>query len=440
MNKINKSVIKFFNKTNFLNFIILMIFVEVISVYLSYKRLFDYEQCTNILEREFHLFGKFSSLNYPEMCDESYYFHGFQWVHHIYQNGFVYQDRPMYLFLGFAIYNFIFVLKTLIGYSFDPTSLLLLSTLIYQLFIINFTSYALVKMFSKKFDRLFFLIFFLIIVFSFEIRRYLFLPSSSNFYFLIFTLSLYSIKTKKLNGFMYGCLITISGYGIIGYIYQLIPKLFKLKNNLKDILKNTTLIFVPTIFFEILRILMGLFKGPGYGVRYIYNAEFYQQFIWFFKSLFYENFIPATPCQEVTKFLNCYLTETKYFLNIMLFPTILFAVFVFFHKYKVVRFFDVDVKNLFLFTIFSYFFILFQGIYSFRIIYYSLGFLLLIYFCIFFKSINNPLAGILFAILMGIYNLSRSSWAAFNLNLTFYEWSLLFLIFFLLCLQKKIIN
>ena len=94
------------------------------------------------------------------MCDEIYYFHGFQWVHHIYQNGYVYQDRPMYLLLGFVLYRSIFAMKTLFGISFEPTSLLLFSTLIYQIIIINLASYTLIKIFNKKFERIYFHIFF----------------------------------------------------------------------------------------------------------------------------------------------------------------------------------------------------------------------------------------------------------------------------------------
>jgi hypothetical protein len=437
MNSSNTNIKKLINGITHINFIIFMLFVENTLIYISYRNLFNYERCTNIIQRELHLFSQFQTFTYPEMCDESYYFHGFQWVHHIYQNGYVYQDRPMYLLLGFVLYRSIFALKTFFGFSFEPISLLLFSTLIYQIIIINLASYTLVKIFNKKFERIYFLLYFIIIFCSFEIRRYLFLPSSSNFYFLIFIFSLYSINSKKLNGFIYGCLITISGYGIIGYIYQLIPKLFNLRTNIKDILINTVFLFIPTILFEFLRIFMGIFKGPGYGVRYIYNAEFYQQFVWIFKSLFSENYIPATSCQEVSKFIGCYLLETEYFLKIMLFPIILCLIFMIIHKYKYEFTMNLELKNLILFSIFSYFFILFQGIYSFRIIYYSLGFFFLIYLCYFFKSIENPVAGLLFSILLGTYNLSRKSWEEFNLNFNYFELFLMFLIILLIVTNKK---
>ena len=436
MDNINSNIKKLIDSLTNFNFLLFMLFVEIGSIYISYINLFNYQRCTNVIKREILLFGQFQILSYPEMCDEIYYFHGFQWVHHIYQNGYVYQDRPMYLLLGFVLYRSIFAMKTLFGISFEPTSLLLFSTLIYQIIIINLASYTLIKIFNKKFERIYFFIYFLIIFFSFEIRRYFFLPSSSNFYFLIFIFSLYSINSKKLNGFIYGCLITISGYGIIGFIFQLLPKFLNLKKNVKDILVNSLLLIIPTILFELLRIFMGIFKGPGYGVKYIYNAEFYQQFVWFFQSLFNEYFIPANSCQEVQEFIGCYFLETKYFFNIMIFPIILSLFFMFFYKYKYRKNLNVELKNLFLFTMFSYLFILFQGIYSFRIIYYSLGFFLIIFLCYIFKSIENPIVGILIAILLSTYNLSRNSWEEFNLNLNYFEWFLILFVFLLIGRQK----
>ena len=45
------------------------------------------------------------------MCDELFYFHGFQWINHIYENGYVYQDRPTYLVIGFIIYRVFFLIS-----------------------------------------------------------------------------------------------------------------------------------------------------------------------------------------------------------------------------------------------------------------------------------------------------------------------------------------
>ena len=108
--KTNKlSFQSFLNNINFKFYIFLILIFEIIAVYLSYKNLFNYEGCTNVVFRDFNLFNNFISIPYPEMCDESFYFHGFQWINHIYENGYVYQDRPLYLGIGFIIYRFFFI-------------------------------------------------------------------------------------------------------------------------------------------------------------------------------------------------------------------------------------------------------------------------------------------------------------------------------------------
>ena len=120
----------------------------------------------------------------------------------------------------------------------------------------------------------------------------------------------------------------------------------------------------------------------------------------------------------------------------MIFPIILSFFLCFFINTKYRKSLNVELKNLFLFTMFSYLFILFQGIYSFRIIYYSLGFFLIIFLCYIFKSIENPIVGILIAILLSTYNLSRNNWEEFNLNLNYFEWFLILFVFLLIGRQK----
>ncbi len=193
----------------------LIFFIQIISYFISYKNLFSYDRCTELVTRSFQLINRNFDLVYPLMCDEPFYFHGFQWIHAIYENGFPYQDRQLYLLIGFIIYRFFFVLSYLLQFIIDPVSLLLFSTLILQILVLNAITYMLSLIINGKFDRFYSIFYFLIVLFSFEQRRYFFLPSSSTIYFLIFLFSIYSIQEKKINGFIFGSLFTISGYGII---------------------------------------------------------------------------------------------------------------------------------------------------------------------------------------------------------------------------------
>ena len=79
------------------------------------------------------------------MCDELFYFHGFQWINHIYENGYVYQDRPTYLVIGFIIYRVFFLISLLFNLQIDPISLLLLTSFVIQLIVANLISYFLCK-------------------------------------------------------------------------------------------------------------------------------------------------------------------------------------------------------------------------------------------------------------------------------------------------------
>ena len=51
--------------------------------------------------RDFNLFNTFISIPYPEMGDESFYFHGFQWINHIYETFML----PRHALIFILVYN-----------------------------------------------------------------------------------------------------------------------------------------------------------------------------------------------------------------------------------------------------------------------------------------------------------------------------------------------
>ena len=143
---------------NLKSYISIVFLAELFAIYLSYKNLFNYEGCTNVVFRDFILFNQFFTAEYPEMCDESFYFHGFQWINHIYENGYVYQDRPLYLGIGFLVYRFFYIISLIFGLIIDPVSLLLFSTLVFQILIVNLTAFIICKALQNRFNRFYFLI------------------------------------------------------------------------------------------------------------------------------------------------------------------------------------------------------------------------------------------------------------------------------------------
>jgi len=421
-------------------YILLVILVQLSGLIFSYLNLWDYERCTVVLSRNLNLFNFSFELLYPKMCDEPFYFHGFQQFDLIYEYGYVYQDRQLYLLIGFILYRFFYILFFIFQFSIDTSSLLLLTSLIIQFVVLNLSTYLVNLIINKKNDRVYFLVYFLILLFSFEQRRYLFLPSNSTLYFLIFVFSIYSIHHKKLNGFLFGLLFTISGYGVIGFIYLLLHEVIKRKNNYKNIFLNIFLFLIPSLFFELIRITLGYLRGPQSGVKYIYASEKYQQFVWFFKS-FFINYVPSNRCQTLNNFFNCYFDETFGYFNIMknyyVVLFLLLTVSVIHKKNQKIQL-QIDIIA---FTFFSYLFIAFQGYYGFRIIYYSLGFSLFLLICVYISNIQDLLISILIVTFIGSYTLSRDSLIEFSkfLNLSTFE-IFLFLILIFLILRKLFVK
>lgn len=425
MKNLKNKFIKLFSNKNFYA----LISFQIILILISYLRIFEYERCTELILRSFSLFSFNFDLLYPKMCDEEYYFHGFQWINHIYEGGYVYQDRPLYLAFGFIFYRFFYLIHYFLDFYIDPVSLLLFSTLIFQIFILNLICFLLIKIFNDKFEYTNFILFFLLIIFSFEERYYLFLPSSSTAYFLIFLFSIYALKNKKPFGFIFGLLFTVSAYGIIGFSFNILINFKNKYITFTQIFKNVFYFIIPTLFFETIRMFLGYYLGPQFGVRYIYNAERYQQFVWVLKSIFDLNFKPSNPCQTLNNFIICYLNETIDFLILFrfyIFVSLICLVLLFFKNKNFKHLF----KEIVYFSIYSYLFILFQGIYSYRIIYYSLGFLIYVIFAYFINEIHDRFTSLFLISSLSVYTLQRTNFSQFNFDLNAIEFFLLALFFY----------
>lgn len=435
----NKKFIQnFLNRINIKLYFLFLTTIQILGIYLSYKNLFYYEGCTSNKLREFSFLNQSLSINYPEMCDESFYFHGFQWINHIYENGYVYQDRPLYLVIGFIIYRVLFIVSLIFGLNIDSTLLLLLTSLIIQIIVLNIIAYLLTKLLFENFNRFYFLIFLMFTLFSFEYRLYFFLPSNSTFYLLIFLYSIYSIKSQQLNGLIYGMLFTISGYGVIGLIYQILFKFKYLKKEYKNILLNLILFIVPTLSFELFRLLLGRFQGEEYGIRYIHAVEApeYQQFIWFFRTIFTESYEPYQSCHQLFEFLNCYFDITSRYisLNIIYIVSSLILFICYLIKYKNLD--NKNFRNIASFTLFNYIFISFQGLYDYRFIFYSIGFGVLVISCYFLTRINNDTISLVYLTFLSFYTLTRYSYQQFTYKLENLEMIMLLIIFLLLMMDS----
>lgn len=424
---------------NLKSYISIVFLAELFAIYLSYKNLFNYEGCTNVVFRDFILFNQFFTAEYPEMCDESFYFHGFQWINHIYENGYVYQDRPLYLGIGFLVYRFFYIISLIFGLIIDPVSLLLFSTLVFQILIVNLTAFIICKALQNRFNRFYFLIIFLFVMFSFEQRLYFFLPSNSTTYLLIFSFSIYSIKNQKLNGLAYGIFFSISAYAVIGFLYQILYEFFILRKNFKNITKNILLFSIPYLIFELIRIFLGIFQGKQYGVKYIHAAEAveYQQFVWFIKTLFDKSYIPYQNCHTLSQFFKCYLEATNSYVSLSRFYILMCLLFFIFFCIK-----KWDIKNkilfhIFGFSIFNYLFISLQGFYAYRFVYYSIGFGIILLTCLFVVKIDSDFISIISVVTTSVYTLSRYSFDDYNLSFSIFEIILITMLFIFLFIDVK---
>jgi len=189
---------KLINTFNMRFYILFLGILQIVLIYLSYTKLFNYQGCTNNVIRDIGTSNfNYGSL-YPEMCDEPFYFHGFQWINHIYENGFPYQDRPLYLTFGFIIYRTLFIINLFLGLNVSTLSLLLITSLIIQVTTANLISFLLTKYVVGKFNKFYFVVFlFLTLYGTYTLSRIdyfdfnLNLTLTENFLvsFLVFTMS-----------------------------------------------------------------------------------------------------------------------------------------------------------------------------------------------------------------------------------------------------------
>lgn len=424
---------RYFEHISAKKYVLFLFLIQILAYYISYKNLFSYLGCTENITRYFIIHDFYFELHYPKMCDEQYYFFGFEAIDKIYVEDYVYQDRPLYLVFGFIVFKVLYFFNPL--FQIENISLLLLTSLIIQIFIVNITAFLITKLINSKFEKFYFILFFLVTLFSFEERFYFFLPSNSNTYFLIFLFSIYSIKNNRLSGFTYGVLFTISGYGVVGFLYQLILKILNYKNSFKLIIKNILFFMIPTVTFECYRLLLGYFKGQEYGVKYIYNAEVYNQFVWFLKTLFINNYSSEVDCQSIPDYIGCYWFETKFFFTVQVFYLLILLIAIILLKNRDIFYFQA--KPVIGFTFFSYFFISFQGIYGFRFIYYSFGFCIILLFCYVVQYLNNDLIGLLIVILYSHYTITRNDWPQYNLLLSSFEYFVIALIFVIVAINFR---
>lgn len=428
----------FVKSLNFKIYLLFVFFIQFSSILLSYRFLFDHEGCSKNINREFNLFGNQFDFIYPEMCDELFYFHGFQWINHIYEDGYVYQDRPLYLVIGFVIYRLFYVLSLIFNFQIDTVSLLLFTSFIIQILVINLISYFLSKFILGKVDKFYFLIFFLVAFFSFEYRIYLFLPANSTSYLLIFIYALYSIKNDKFNGLIYGLLFTISGYGVIGFLYEVLKKVLNFSSNFRVIIKNALLFLVPSIFFETVRLLLGRFQGPEYGIRYVHASEAYHQFTWFINSIFNSDYEPIHKCHKLSEFIPCYIELTFSFFSKTGFY-MLFAIFMFtFYFFKSKKDVNPDFLIIFNFTIFNYLFISIQGLYQYRFVYYSLGFFTVVIICYFLSQFKNDFISLFSILLLTTYTLNRNNYQQFTLEISLVELTLMLVLLIVIILDLNV--
>ena len=424
---------RYFDHISAKKYILFLFLIQLFAYYISYKNLFTYLGCTENITRYFIIHDFYFELYYPKMCDEQYYFYGFEFIDKIYVDDYVYQDRPLYLLSGFIVFKVLYFFNPL--FQIENLSLLLLTSLILQILIVNMTAFLITKLINNKFEKFYFILFFLVTLFSFEERFYFFLPSNSNIYFLIFLFSIYSIKNNRLSGFTYGVLFTISGYGVIGFLYQLMLKIVNLKKSFKLIIKNILFFMIPTTAFECYRLLLGYFQGQEYGVKYIYNAEVYNQFVWFLKTLFINDYSSDLDCQSIPDYIVCYWSETKFFFTAQAFYLLILLMAVVLLKNRDI--FYSQAKPVILFTLFSYFFLSFQGLYAFRFIYYSFGFCFILLLCYLVQYLNNDLIGLLIVILYSHYTITRNDWPQYNLLLSPFEYFLIVVIFVIVILNIR---
>lgn len=400
-------------------------FISIFSIFITFIINFfllpvnpDYFICNNLKNFEF----KNYNFLYPISCDQESYYSAIRDLSTLFNEGYVYQGRPLYILTNSVIAN---ILNIATFGSFDNfENIIHVSIIIFHTIVISISGYLFFKIFENKIKNNYLNIF--LVTFTFSLSPLFkwgsFDPSNQTLTLLVIMLMTYlylnfpssiSSRTSLLIGFLVLLHRTfIVGYILLWLLFFIEKKLnFKLKTIIKTI-KQISITLIPFLIYN-LYIIVFLEQVP-----YDENSSHYGQFLWFplylFTSRRYEG---GWHCMEIPQFIQCYLVDNFYLFLYLLVPVCFIVLNLLSMKNKKFKELGGFVK----FTFLMYLFYMFIGWYPpIRFSYYSVGHLIIL-LCIFFMfNQKNKILQFLYIISIYLYFIFLNHWNHPNtLNLNY---------------------
>ena len=335
----------------------------------------NYFICNKLKLYELKISTNSYSVFYPISCDQQPYYSAIYDLREMFTEGFIYQGRPLYIFLNKVIFE---SLNTIFN-SVDDEILVHIAINLFHLIVVSISSLIIYDLFAlnKKnfYSTNFTIILFILLSPLFKWGSYD--PANQTLTLLVLLFATYILKNESFTwktAFVFGILSLAHRTFLIAAAIVLLHRIFKYKDfkNFKYYTFNFISLITPTILYNLF--IIYLINDTPYDA----NSSYWGQFIWIIYYLFgNRRFEGLYHCMEIPEFISCYFADNIKLFYYLALPLIL----VILYNKKFVE--NKSLKsNIYFFsyvTIFMYLFYLFIGWYPpIRFSYYSLGHYLII--------------------------------------------------------------
>ena len=345
----------------------------------------NYFLCNELIDYSINLFSYSFDIIYPRSCDQPLYERGFYDLKQIFAEDFNYQDRPLYISIVSVVNT---VLVTILNiFNVELNSIIYISNFLVQIGIATYCLSLFKKIYfgDSKISILDSIVVSLILLLSPLFKWGVFDPSHQLLTLVAILFSINFVKSEKTIGtkeaLLFGILYMLHRTFLITFIWVLLFKTYKRKENVYDSLKNLIKNF--KYYYFIISLLPTL-SYNGY-IRFVLdnkvydaNTQYWGQFVWIFDFIRGKvNYESEWHCVTVPANFICYFEDNLKLFFYLLIP--LAFVLYFFYKTKI-KFTDNQKLTLSI-CLFLYLFWSFIGWYPpIRFSYYSLGHLIIILF------------------------------------------------------------
>jgi len=361
--------------------------------------------CNNLVS--YKLFNL--AVNYPSSCDQESYYSAIQNLTTIFNDGYVYQGRALYILINSSWLNLLDLFSnsqlevlTHISVTITHTTLLIISTLIIM-WIFKVRVFENIKIYILIYS---------LLLMSPLYKWGVFDPSNQTFTLLIILLNLYIYLNHQSfinykTSLLIGTLVLIHRVFIVGYLLVFVLLFLEKQysftfNNIKKSIKYLLISVLPFVIYNIYIL---IFQGQ---MPYDENSSYYGQFIWLPLYLFTDKrYEGGWHCMEPMTFLKCYGVDNLNLFFYLFLPLIFYLFNLFRDKSENKTF----VFSLLKYTSLVYVFYSFIGWYPpIRFSYYSLGHLIILGNIYYLINEENKVSKIFHFISISLYFLFLNHW------------------------------